>query len=345
MQGIRQSGGKGRSRAFTLVELLVVIAIIGILIALLLPAVQAAREAARQTQCANHLKQLGTGCLNHLATQKFFPSGGWGWYWVGDPDRGFGRNQPGGWTYSILPYIEMSQLYNLGKGQPSALKKKAANQVTRTPLSVMNCPTRRPAMCFPKPVAGTGVAYNADSNSSSDNVAARCDYAGNSGMMRYDARTQTYIDSWNYWYFPSSYTEAINYNWICDSGPNSQFYGVIYQRSTVKTSQVTDGTSHTIMLGEKYLNPDGYRTGYDGADNESMYSGYNNDNLRTTFDGINRDRPGDANEYFGSAHTQAAHFVFCDGSVHGIDYKIDKTIFLYLGVRNDKKSTECDEIQ
>src|SRR6185369_10306687 len=69
--------GKRKRAAFTLVELLVVIAIIGFLVALLLPAIQAAREAARRNQCKNHLKQLALGCLLHLDTQKYFPTGGW----------------------------------------------------------------------------------------------------------------------------------------------------------------------------------------------------------------------------------------------------------------------------
>src|SRR3954453_2916900 len=95
-----------RVLGFTLVELLVVIAIIGILVALLLPAIQAAREAARRTQCKNHLKQIAVACLNYESSQKAFPAGGWGFRWMGDPDRGMGRGQPGGWIFQVCSYLE-----------------------------------------------------------------------------------------------------------------------------------------------------------------------------------------------------------------------------------------------
>lgn len=75
------------ARGFTLVELLVVIAIIGVLVGLLLPAIQAAREAARRTQCKNQLRQLALSFQNHHDSQKFFPSGGWSWKWLGFPRR------------------------------------------------------------------------------------------------------------------------------------------------------------------------------------------------------------------------------------------------------------------
>lgn len=98
-----------RQNGFTLVELLVVIAIIGILIALLLPAVQAAREAARRTQCANHLKQIGIAFHNYNERFNRFPPGAFQGH---DRNGSWWYGTGGSWHVSILPFMEQSAIYD-----------------------------------------------------------------------------------------------------------------------------------------------------------------------------------------------------------------------------------------
>ena len=119
--------------------------ITGILISLLMPAVQAAREAGRRSQCQNNLKQLTLGALQHEQSQGTFPTAGWNWNWTGDPDRGYGIHQPGGWIYNLFPYIEQPALRTMGAGQPPSTKMNTLAQMSAVPLPILYCPTRRPA--------------------------------------------------------------------------------------------------------------------------------------------------------------------------------------------------------
>jgi len=164
-----------KNRGFALVELLVVVTIIGILMGLILPAVQASREAARRTQCQNNLKQLGLAVQSHQLALNQFPSGGWGYLWVGDPDRGDGPKQPGGWVYNLLPYMEQTALHDQGTRMTGAAKMAALTEVVQHPLTIMNCPTRRPASLYPYDMAQPPRNYD-----NSPKV-AKTDYAINGG--------------------------------------------------------------------------------------------------------------------------------------------------------------------
>lgn len=324
-KGIRRTD---RRAAFTIVELLVVIGIIGILIALLLPAVQATRETARRFQCTNNLKQLGLGVLQHVDAQQQYPAGGWGWSWVGDADRGYGQRQTGGWFYNILSYIEENDLRMLPQDGDqytiTAKQKAGANSMTKTPLSIANCPSRRPSILFAKPYEGTFVAFNAADNEADDNVAARGDYAANSGDHPFDE------------FFPGPKTLAEGDNKFYPWHDGRLLSGVSFERSEVKPDQVRDGTTYTLMLGEKYLNADHYASGLENYDNESVYTGFNNDNFRSASAPPLQDRHGLSDPLlFGGSHVGICNFTFCDGSVRSISYAVNPTVFSNLGNRSD----------
>jgi prepilin-type N-terminal cleavage/methylation domain-containing protein len=323
---------------FTLVELLVVIMIIGILIALLLPAVQAAREAARRVQCCNHLKQIALGFLHHEEKHKHFPTGGWTYVMVGDPDRGFTNKQPASWDYNILPFIEQEQLYYLGEGTAldSAERATANTRRIMTPLEIFNCPTRRRSILYT--VWPTG--YYAGSDKlylcNSVTLVARGDYAACCGDfdMRFSWTTA-----------PVTYTAGDAAGdkdppFRSYSYPNLPWTGVCFQRSQVTMAQITDGTSYTFMVGEKYHNPDYYFTGQDPADDQNLFTGWNNDSCRTTNLGYPpvQDQPGNSapsQGSFGSAHAIGFYMALCDGSVHFINYSIEPETHRRLGNRMD----------
>ena len=317
-----------RSRSgFTLVELLVVIAIIGILIAMLLPAVQAAREAARRMQCANQLKQLGLGVLQHEGVQGHYPTGGWGHKWIGDPDRGFQKSQPGGWMYNILPFIEQEGLRAMGAGLPytggmgSTGKRELLKQLAEVPVATFYCPSRRSAKSYPVPSGETSINVAITS-------ACKTDYAANSGDVVPGL-----------WEGPASYSAGDDpATWTSKEVDST---GICHLRSMVRVSDVTDGTSHTYMLGEKYVTPDNYETGNDSGDDRSAFHGADYDMLRWTATNALPDTPGYSNlDVFGSSHPGGWNAAFCDGSVHHLSYELDSTVHRYNGNRADGTSLE-----
>jgi prepilin-type N-terminal cleavage/methylation domain-containing protein len=327
VHGPRRSEHAART-AFTLVELLVVIAIIGVLVSLLLPAVQAAREAARRGQCQNHLKQLALACLNHHDAKGHFPGGGWGYRWGGDPDRGSGAQQPGSWLYSILPYAEMQAIHALGSdGKPDVLtpaQLDGASQRTMTPVAFINCPSRRPAKLFAENPAANLQFPELNANQAIVTAMVRSDYAGNSGAVenvQWGANPSS---------FPGKYYEP-----SVPTAENALVLGVFHNASEVKIAQITDGSSNTYLIGEKYAAISAYEDGSDYTDTESAYSGNNDDVLRRTSVEPLQDLPDTIQQQrFGSAHTAVFYMAMGDGSIQAISYDVDPQVHFDYGTRD-----------
>ena len=308
-------GSRACRQGFTLVELLVVIAIIGVLIALLLPAVQKVRESAKQVECKNNLKQIGTAFLNHLSEHGYFPPGG---KTTGGPNfdqagvPAFGKNQKGGWGYVILPYLEAGNTYR-GGGAPTA--SECSKTVVKTPNKVFFCPSRRNPMVidYHGGISPSGFLTDMGLSGSAVIQTALCDYAGSN-----DNNDDSHLSN-----------GIVQMTW-------GQTNGVDNWNNRVRHFDVTTGLSNALVVGDKRLNL--ARLGQEEQDDNQGYSvGFDQDTLRQTnkkpeWDYTMSGGYSDSgHQEFGSSHFNGFNAVFADGSVHVISYNITVAVLIQLG--------------
>ena len=277
--------------------------------------------------------------------------------WV-TQDRGFGKTQPGGWCYSILPYIEQEELHQRGSGvpiTPMAPKMTALASIAEEAVPTLYCPSRRPAKPTPPKThfakSGDVVNMNASLVSGTNRLAnvAKSDYAACVGdILQIDGVS-----------VPMSLNESVinSFNWDVAANDMSAMNGIVFMRSTVKPSEITDGTSNTYLVGEKHLCTNSYDSPlapYDMGDNECAYGGYNRDTSRGT--NLNYPPLQDKtlastvstvpDEYlynFGSAHASGFNMVFGDGSVRCMSFEVDHDVHRFLGIRNDGVAIDSKE--
>ncbi len=337
-----------RRPGFTLVELLVVIAIIGILVALLLPAIQAAREASRRSSCINKLRQLGLACHEFESAYKVFPTAG------GDVNQFFSaaeRAKPiygfenSSWMYQILPYIEEKSLYDLRRGDGGTNTGFTLTGLSEKQVSLFNCPSRSSRFAL----SGT-------------DVYALNDYAG-------------VMASWND-------PDWNGFEYKTDQPPHDKEQTVVWTGILVKGGQVNtttgqtwkwsvgfksiqDGASHTILLAEKavqtanYTIPNtnvwpwwemyGYYTGADwpvmrmfGALTQGTSSP--NPEVRMMGDNDKRTANPPAEYGFGSAHPGVVCAVFGDAGTRTISMSADLIVLDQLGKRSDGSNPSLDSL-
>jgi prepilin-type N-terminal cleavage/methylation domain-containing protein/prepilin-type processing-associated H-X9-DG protein len=316
-------------RGLTLLELLVVIAVIGVLIALLLPAVQAAREAARRTQCANHLRQIGVALHNFAEAHGALPPGclvTTGTYPAWDPwteALATARGKRGtSWMLAILPFVEERGLYNRWDFCRSVVGNAATS---RTEIGTFYCPSRRRGL---RP--GDAARLPATSWSGGGTDYGGCLGAGNGWSNDSDAG--------DHHKFANSPIAAERWN-------NPRLIRIFIPNTPAAFSDIRDGTSHTIMTGE-LQRLDGsvsQRTSQDGWALGGVATLFTTAMHET---GGTYQTGGLNNQFFespGSDHPGGAHFGMADGAVRFVRDTIDIKVFYYLGAMDDRQSAAVPE--
>lgn len=296
---------------FTLVELLVVIAIIGILVAILLPAVQAARESARRSHCLNNFKQVAVAMHTHHAAHNRFPRGIDMWTTSEPCSMPAGKTRPFigfSWGTYILPYVEENTLY-----ERFDLEERSSNNYANGPNYAASATKIDHYLCPSDPQGFELVGCCSDNTNGSleSEDMGKTNMAGVADSENWQCTLSDYPDYSSGW-------------------PDPKADGVLFQHSKVNTAKITDGTSHTLMVGEVIGYEPGSHAGY-------WWSSWN---VLDTSNGINlplRIPPGGLfipeETGFASYHVGGCHFVFSDGGATFMLESIDQKVLTSLTTR------------
>jgi prepilin-type N-terminal cleavage/methylation domain-containing protein/prepilin-type processing-associated H-X9-DG protein len=329
----------GMREAFTLIELLVVIAIIAVLIGLLLPAVQKVREAAYRTECKNHMRQIALAMINHDTTIGYLPTGGRfgsaptapsgasSRFYPADaaalavppPTQPLtGKKQQWSWAYQILDYIEQGNVWSIGPSNSTS----GDLAVLAQPVKILSCPSRR------LPTINTV------------NNRFVTDFAMNGGWS--DTSTSTPQILFNGMAAPQ---------FVAGTLPN-----VVVTVQPIRVGNIPDGSSNTVLLGEKYV-PAIRTDGGDTGDVNGAYYFFNEDNVRfanrqpqqdgqllTADSNLVVGTGQNATFIFGSAHPAAMNVAFADGSVRQLRYSVDLNVFRAATGRSDRQPVNLDDL-
>jgi len=363
----RAGGGTAKCRGFTLVELLVVIAIIGVLIALLLPAVQAAREAARRIQCTNNLRQLGLAMLNHESAKGQFAKNEQYIWSQGDRKA---RRDLASHLVMVSPYLEAANLYGQLDLSRDAVDVPGDQFVQGVPLrqmqlAALTCPsdTKTGVVEPDNGFAGVWTVLL-----TWDGPVATTNYAGSLGaqLMGWggcDVRTIVrytggyYGENTTYrgddWFNQTSKKslcsgQGSGGNVRADCADAATVSGVFARVAwSASLREIEDGTSNTIMMGEIRPSASGFVWLHGWTKSEGLWIATTAPlNFETDPEEVANPKEkcrrwlNDFNTSMGfkSRHPGGVNFVYCDGSTHFLQDDIDYTAYQRLGARSDGES-------